>query len=366
MSFLSKPLLLFLCLITLAGCEQKPKTISVKGKIPGLPDGKVLLHEPFKNNNYDSTTSRNGEFAFILSTETYPEPIPVSIRHIAADGQIRDFAYRAPKSHGQDNWVYSDFMLEDETYINKKPEDEMKVPDGRILWQFDTTIHLGKQTLLKYKDKQALYETRNIAKLKQQIEADPYAFHYLYTLKERIWGFSDAQFKTLFAAFDKEVQDSKTGKELLHFVETRSSKKLNHTTELFGLDGRKTPVLEKDTKYTIVILWAYWCGPCRAEIPTLKTINTRFAGKPQVDMVSVTVDADEAKWKQALAAEKMPWKQLRITPDAELYMHELFSYTNAIPVVILVDQQGKLLKRIEGSDKKALLDMADYIAQQGV
>ncbi|OIN59258.1 hypothetical protein BLX24_09720 [Arsenicibacter rosenii] len=366
MSFLSKPLLLLLCFSPLFSCEQKPKTISVKGKIPGLPDGKVLLHEPFKNNIYDSTTSRNGEFAFLLSAETYPEPIPVSLRHVAADGNIRDFTYNVKMNNGSANWVYGDFMLEDGTVFSKKPVSEMKVPDGRILYMFDSTTQFGRQTQLMHKDQQTFYKTGSIARLKQKIEADPYAFHYLYTLKERIWGFSDAQFKTLFAAFDKEVQDSKTGKELLSFVETRSSKKLNHTTELFGLDGRKTPVLEKDAKYTMVILWAYWCGPCRAEIPTLKTIYTRFAGKPQVDMVSVTVDADEAKWKQALAAEKMPWKQLRITPDAELYMHELFSYTNAIPVVILVDQQGKLLKRIEGSDKKALLDMADYIAQQDV
>ncbi len=366
MSFLSKPLLLFLCLIALASCEQKPKTISVKGNIPGLPDGKVLLHEPFKTNVYDSTTSRNGAFTFLLSAEKYPEPIPVSLRHVAADGKIRDFCYRVAKSYGQGVWVYSDFMLEDETFINKKPEGEMKVPDGRILWQFDTTIQVGKQSLLKYKDKQTFYETRNIALLKKKIEADPYSFHYLYTLKERIWGFSDAQFNTLFAAFDKEVQESKTGKELLNFVQTRSSKKLSHATGLFGVDGKMAPVLEKDAKYTMVILWAYWCGPCRAEIPTLKKIYTRFAGKPQVDMVSVTVDADEVKWKQALEAEKMPWKQLRITPDAELYMHELFSYTNAIPVVILVDQQGKLLKRIEGSDTKALLEMADYIAAQDV
>jgi thiol-disulfide isomerase/thioredoxin len=56
-------------------------------------------------------------------------------------------------------------------------------------------------------------------------------------------------------------------------------------------------------KVLIVNLWANWCAPCKAEIPSLSKLQTEFAGKPvAVVPVSVGKGDDETQGKAFIAA----------------------------------------------------------------
>lgn len=71
-----------------------------------------------------------------------------------------------------------------------------------------------------------------------------------------------------------------------------------------NLNEKKLSEYVHKGRYTLVELWASWCGPCRYDIPYLKETYKRFHEKG-FDIVSVSIDDDMDKWKSAVSREGM-------------------------------------------------------------
>lgn len=78
--------------------------------------------------------------------------------------------------------------------------------------------------------------------------------------------------------------------------------------DLLQADGTKSPMASAvaGKKYYLVDFWASWCGPCRKEIPNLKALYSKYKDSG-LQIVSVSIDKDEAAWKKALNEEQLPW-----------------------------------------------------------
>ena len=63
-------------------------------------------------------------------------------------------------------------------------------------------------------------------------------------------------------------------------------------------------------KVVLIDFWALWCGPCREALPHIRKIAQKFEGQPLV-VVSISLDSDEAKWKDFVAKNGMTWLQYR-------------------------------------------------------
>lgn len=63
-----------------------------------------------------------------------------------------------------------------------------------------------------------------------------------------------------------------------------------------SLDGTKFNLDAMNGRVVLIDFWATWCGPCNEELPQMRKIAKEFAGQPLV-IISVSWDADEAKWK---------------------------------------------------------------------
>ena len=122
--------------------------------------------------------------------------------------------------------------------------------------------------------------------------------------------------------------------------------------EVTALDGSKFNLDAMGGSVVLIDFWATWCGPCNAELPHMKKIAKEFTGQPLV-IISVSWDADEAKWKAFIAKNEMTWLQYR---DADHKLSNLFGI-NAIPHYFTIDSDGVLTAEMlgEGADVEGKL-----------
>ena len=119
-----------------------------------------------------------------------------------------------------------------------------------------------------------------------------------------------------------------------------------------ALDGSTFNLDEMGGRVVLIDFWATWCGPCNAELPHMKKLAKEFAGEPLV-IISVSWDADEAKWKDFINKNEMTWVQYR---DADHKLSTAFG-VQAIPHYFTIDSDGVLTAEMlgEGSNVEGKL-----------
>jgi thiol-disulfide isomerase/thioredoxin/Flp pilus assembly protein TadD len=111
-----------------------------------------------------------------------------------------------------------------------------------------------------------------------------------------------------------------------------------------ALDGTKFNLDAMGGRVVLIDFWATWCGPCNEELPHIKKIAKEFAGQPLV-IISVSWDADAARWKDFIAKNDMSWVQYR---DSDHRLSNLFGI-DAIPHYFTIDSDGVLTSEMLGS-----------------
>ena len=118
-----------------------------------------------------------------------------------------------------------------------------------------------------------------------------------------------------------------------------------------NFNGGDTSLADLKGKYTYIDVWATWCGPCKAEIPSLKALEKEYHDK-NIQFVSISIDDDKThggSWDKA----KEDWKAM--VADKELGGVQLFApkgwksefitnyKINGIPRFILIDPEGNIV-----------------------
>ena len=93
----------------------------------------------------------------------------------------------------------------------------------------------------------------------------------------------------------------------------------------------------------VVNVWASWCGPCRAEAPTLAALANKYKG---VVFVGVLTRDSEVAARAFQERFQIPYPT--IVDDSVLLGFRDTLTANAIPSTILMDPKGRVAARISG------------------
>jgi thiol-disulfide isomerase/thioredoxin len=113
-------------------------------------------------------------------------------------------------------------------------------------------------------------------------------------------------------------------------------------------DGDGKPVRLTDFKGKVVVMnvWATWCGPCVAEMPTLARLQSAFAGKP-VEVVAVSIDtAEDTAKAKSFMAKHAPLKFYQDTTMKLPFV--LKPAAEGTPVTVIYGKDGKEAARVTG------------------
>ena len=118
------------------------------------------------------------------------------------------------------------------------------------------------------------------------------------------------------------------------------------TLPITGPDGTPVTIADFKGKVTVVNLWATWCAPCKAEMPTLAALQTAYAGKP-VAVVAINSDSAEDVGKaKAQIAASAPLQFYHV--DGINFAFALKPAASDFPTTVIYDKQGVERARLAG------------------
>ena len=116
------------------------------------------------------------------------------------------------------------------------------------------------------------------------------------------------------------------------------------------LDGRGVSLADYRGKVVLLDFWGTFCMPCVKALPELQALHAKYAGDGFA-VIGMTVDERLAMVKKATAAAKVTYPIVQATA-AEWAAYKV----NALPSMVLVGRDGKIVKRYGGeADRAAML-----------
>lgn len=105
-------------------------------------------------------------------------------------------------------------------------------------------------------------------------------------------------------------------------------------------DGKPRSLGDWKGRPVIVNFWATWCGPCRDEIPLLKTLRKERKGE-QLEVVGIAVDTRDAVLKYA---GNIGMDYPILIGEKEGYAAaEAFGVALVLPFSVFADTQGRIV-----------------------
>ncbi|MGE5518830.1 MAG: redoxin domain-containing protein [Candidatus Dadabacteria bacterium] len=172
------------------------------------------------------------------------------------------------------------------------------------------------------------------------------------------------QVKKLSNLYDPLLNDTYEGNNVSKLLKRldRSKRSLPgivfHDFDLKDSSGHQVNTKQLHGKATLLVFWASWCGPCRAEHPELNKLYEKYKSKG-LEMVGISIDEDSGRWVKAIVADRLQWPQLSDLQKPSVIgdYYGLVATTEGIPFNVLLDKDGKIVdKKIRISDLEKLLE----------
>jgi thiol-disulfide isomerase/thioredoxin len=117
------------------------------------------------------------------------------------------------------------------------------------------------------------------------------------------------------------------------------------------LNGKELSLEGYKGKVVLLNFWATWCGPCRAEIPTL--IRIQEAYKDHLQIIGMNVDDDEEQLRAFVKDQGINYPVATTSVPVRL----AYGGIAALPTLFIINQDSKVVQKHVGLFNPALYEI---------
>lgn len=166
----------------------------------------------------------------------------------------------------------------------------------------------------------------------------------------------------MFAGMDERLTELiKREKEMEAAKKLTAEGEMAPDFELPTPDGGTLKLSSLRGKWVIIDFWGSWCIWCIRGIPQLKENYEKYSDK--MEILSIACRDKQDKWLAAIEKHQLNWKHvisLDVVPGTEKRVEVMYGI-EGYPTKLLVNPDGKIVKRCVGEDPKFYDDFADLI-----
>ena len=368
------------CLVALAGQAQDAsgKVIVFSGKAGSRYEGEKVVLYNHVTNDHDSAYVKDGRFVITVPFKEpsrymfYSEferkkkhgysPFGILVTEpgeITIDADMENFPASGIRGSNE-NDLYNGFG-EEVGKVRQKIRDQLTQKYGEAFMKKPDTSDTRYKPMLKYYDSLKVpARVEELAKLKEFISQYPASFSAVYVLDLNSRGMDLKELETLYDMLSPVYKDSRNGKHLATTIDGNQVTGVGKIAPDFSQPdtlGRMVKLSDFRGKYVLLDFWASWCGPCRAENPTVVKAYNEYKDKGFTVLgVSLDQQGKRDAWLSAIQHDGLVWTQvsdLKFWSNAVALLYNI----SAIPANLLLDPQGKIIvKNLHGNALRSKLN----------
>lgn len=347
-----------LCIIiTLLSCVKHSELFIIDGKIKGIENGtKVYLLNNITYNIIDSTTILNNKFIFkgklknptmisfvTPNHEIYPsfwlENKEIKINASTKPLSVKDINFNKISIGSETNEIALGY---------KELTDPIHERRAKTYNKFTEKI-ISKEEFRKYADKN--FDTITKVSLQFFLENpnNYFSISEVCNFRER---FKKKKVKQYYNLLSSELKNSSYGKLLDDYLNIKPIKEGDNFIDITAENLKGETIKLSDYKGKVILLdfWAGWCPPCVKQIKEeFPVILAKYKNK-NFQIVSFSFDVDRKMWKDASDKLQLSWPDFSNLIKMSNNPVALSYGLNQIPTSFIINEEGKILKRVEYSD----------------
>ena len=117
--------------------------------------------------------------------------------------------------------------------------------------------------------------------------------------------------------------------------------------EIKGLDNKSFRLADFRGKVLVINLWAWWCGPCRREVPDYEKVHQDFLNSDVVFIGLTEEDPHAANERSQRFVRDVNFRFRLGWADGEL-ARTLTDGRQTIPQTLVINQEGRIVSHWEG------------------
>ncbi len=121
------------------------------------------------------------------------------------------------------------------------------------------------------------------------------------------------------------------------------------------LDGKAWKLSDERGTPVLLVFWATWCAPCKAELPALKALWKQYGESGKLRIVGLNLDRDVKDAAKFVAREELSWPQYNIGGWSDANPVTTAYGVSYIPSNWLVDASGNVVESKIAADALASL-----------